>query len=75
MKYQFYINENFEIYTNEDIIQDDYGNLYKIIKFINHHKRKNKKEIYLVVNLQDLKYTTKKISVPVEHLSKYYKKV
>lgn len=74
MRYQFYIDENFEIYTNDDIVRDEYDNLYKIVKFINHHKRKNKKQIYLVVNLQDLRYTTKNISVPVEHLSKYYKK-
>lgn len=72
MKYQFYIDENFEIYTNDDIVQDNFGHLFKILKFINHHKRNNKKEIYLVVNLQDLENTSEKFSMPISCLGTNY---
>lgn len=72
---QYYINEEFEIYGVDDVLQDDYNNLYKIIKFINHHKRLNKKEIYLTVKLQELKYNTKYVTVPIEHIGKFYKKI
>lgn len=73
MKYQFYINENFDIYTNETVVQDQFGHMYSIVKFINHHKRNNKKENYLVARLQSLEYKTKIITIPVELLEKYNK--
>ena len=73
MKYQFYINENFKIYTNDDVIQDKFGHAYTIVKFINHKRRKNKKENYLVVRLQSLEYKTKFFSIPVELLETYNK--
>lgn len=73
MKYQFYINEDFKIYTNNDIVQDKFGHIYTIVKFINHKKIKNKKENYLVVKLQSLEYKTKNFSIPVELLETYNK--
>ena len=73
MKYQFYISEKFEIYTNNTVVQDNYGHSYTIVKFINHHRRKNKKENYLVVRLQCLEYKTKVLTVPVELLETYEK--
>ena len=73
MLFQSYITENGKIYNSEDVIQDQFGHTYKIIKFINHKKIKNKKENYLVVNLQSLEYKSKVFSVPVELLEKYVK--
>lgn len=71
MKYQFYINENFDIYTNDTVVQDQFGHMYSIVKFINHKKRKNQKENYLVARLQSLEYKTKAFSIPVELLENY----
>ena len=73
MLFQCYINENGERFQNDDVIQDQFGHMYKIIKFINHHRRKNKKEMYLVANLQDMQYKTKVFSIPVETLENYTK--
>ena len=47
--------------------------MYTIVKFINHKKRKNKKENYLVARLQSLEYKSKFFSVPVELLENYVK--
>lgn len=73
MVYQFYINEDFEIYTNDEILEDAFGHSYRIIKFINHRKRKNKKENYLVVRLQSLEYKSKIFCLPVDLLKDYKK--
>ena len=45
MLFQYYINENGEIYKNDDVIRDEYGNMYSIVKFINHKKKKTKMKI------------------------------
>lgn len=68
---QFYITEDFKIYKINDVLEDEFGHMYSIVKFINHHKRKNKKEIYLIVRLQSLEYKTKVFNIPVEMLLKY----
>ena len=73
MLFQCYITENGKKYKNDDVVQDEFGNTYKIVKFINHKKIKNKKENYLVVNLQSLEYKSKVFSVPVELLENYVK--
>lgn len=73
MLFQYYINEDGKIYKNDDVIQDQFGNMYSIVKFINHHRRKNKKENYLVVRLQILEYKTKAVTLPVELLEDYKK--
>lgn len=73
MLFQYYINENGKIYKNNDVIEDQFGNMYSIVKFINHRRRKNKKENYLVVSLQSLEHKSKVISVPVEMLENYTK--
>lgn len=73
MLFQYYINENGEIYKNDDVIRDEYGNMYSIVKFINHKKRKNKNENYLVAMLQSLEHKSKVFSVPVELLENYAK--
>ena len=73
MLFQYYINENGKIYKNNDVIEDQFGNMYAIVKFINHRRRKNKKENYLVVSLQSLEHKSKVISVPVELLEEYKK--
>ena len=39
MKYQFYISEKFEIYTNNTVVQDNYGHSYTIVKFINKEEK------------------------------------
>lgn len=70
---QFYITEDFKIYKINDVLEDEFGHMYSIVKFINHHKRKNKKEIYLIVRLQSLEYKTKVFNIPVEMLLKYKK--
>ena len=71
--FQSYITENGKIYNSEDVVQDQFGHTYKIIKFINHKKRKNKKENYLVARLQSLEYKSKIFNVPVELLENYMK--
>lgn len=71
--FQSYISENGKIYNNNDVIQDKFGHMYTIVKFINHHRRKNKKENYLVARLQSLEYKTKIFNVPVELLENYMK--
>lgn len=71
--FQCYITEDGKKYKNDDVIQDQFGHTYKIIKFINHKKIKNKKENYLVVNLQSLEYKSKIFNVPVELLENYMK--
>ena len=73
MLFQYYINENGEIYKNDDVIRDEYGNMYSIVKFINHKKRKSKNENYLVAMLQSLEHKSKAFSVPVELLENYAK--
>lgn len=70
---QFYITEDFKIYKINDVLEDEFGHMYSIVKFINHHKRKNKKEIYLIVRLQSLEYKTKVFNIPVEMLLQYKK--
>lgn len=71
--FQSYITENGKIYNSEDVIQDQFGHTYTIVKFINHKRRKNKKENYLVARLQSFEYKSKFISVPVEMLENYTK--
>lgn len=71
--FQSYITENGKIYNSEDVVQDQFGHMYTIVKFINHKKRKNKKENYLVARLQSFEYKSKFISVPVEMLENYTK--
>ena len=44
-----------------------------LFQFINHKKRKNKKENYLVARLQSLEYKSKIFNVPVEFLENYMK--
>ena len=73
MLFQYYITEKGKIYKNDDIVQDQFGHTYTIVKFINHKRRKNKKENYLVVRLQSLEYKTKIFSLPVELLENYTK--
>ena len=71
---QFYINENLEIYFVDQILINTINDELVIIKkFINHHHR-NKKGIYLCVNLQSVKYKTKDFTVPVDLLGDIYKK-
>ena len=71
--FQSYITENGKIYNSEDVVQDQFGHMYTIVKFINHKKRKNKKENYLVARLQSLEYKSKIFNVPVELLENYMK--
>ena len=71
--FQSYITENGKIYNSDDVVQDQFGHMYTIIKFINHKKRKNKKENYLVARLQSLEYKSKIFNVPVEFLENYMK--
>ena len=71
--FQSYITENGKIYNRDDVVQDQFGHMYTIIKFINHKKRKNKKENYLVARLQSLEYKSKFFNVPVELLENYMK--
>lgn len=73
MLFQYYITEDGKMYKNDDVIQDQFGHTYTIVKFINHKRRKNKKENYLVVRLQSLEYKTKIFSLPVELLENYTK--
>lgn len=73
MLFQYYITEDGKIYKNDDVIQDQFGHTYTIDKFINHKKRKNKKENYLVARLQSLEYKSKIFNVPVELLENYMK--
>lgn len=71
--FQYYITEDGKTYKNDDVIQDKFGHIYTIVKFINHHKRKNKKENYLVARLQSLEHKSKIFNVPVEFLENYVK--
>ena len=71
--FQSYITENGKIYNSEDVVQDQFGHMYTIVKFINHKRRKNKKENYLVARLQSLQYKSKIFNVPVEFLENYMK--
>lgn len=71
--FQSYITENGKIYNSEDVVQDQFGHTYTIDKFINHKRRKNKKENYLVARLQSLEYKSKIFNVPVELLENYMK--
>lgn len=71
--FQCYITEDGKKYKNDDVIQDQFGHMYTIVKFINHKKRKNKKENYLVARLQSLEYKSKIFNVPVELLENYMK--
>lgn len=73
MLFQYYITEDGKMYKNDDVVQDQFGHTYTIIKFINHKRRKNKKENYLVAKLQSFEYKSKFISVPVEMLENYTK--
>lgn len=73
MLFQYYITEDGKMYKNDDVVQDQFGHTYTIIKFINHKRRKNKKENYLVARLQSFEYKSKFISVPVEMLENYTK--
>ena len=73
MLFQCYITEDGKIYNKGDVLQDKSGDTYKIVKFINHKRRKNKKENYLVARLQSFEYKSKFISVPVEMLENYTK--
>lgn len=73
MLFQCYITEDGKMYKNDDVVQDQFGHTYTIVKFINHKRRKNKKENYLVVRLQSLEYKTKAYSIPVEVLENYTK--
>ena len=73
MLFQYYITEDGKIYKNDDVIQDQFGHTYTIVKFINHKRRKNKKENYLVARLQSLEYKSKFFCLPVEMLENYTK--
>ena len=42
MLFQYYITEDGKMYKNDDVIQDQFGHTYTIVKFINHKRRKNK---------------------------------
>ena len=73
MLFQYYITEDGKMYKNDDVVQDQFGHTYTIVKFINHKRRKNKNENYLVARLQSFEYKSKFISVPVEMLENYTK--
>lgn len=71
--FQSYITENGKTYNSDDVVQDQFGHMYTIVKFINHKRRKNKKDNYLVARLQSLEYKSKIFNVPVEFLENYMK--
>lgn len=70
---QYYLNEKNEMFKIGDYVHDDLDE-YIITKFINHHYKNNKKELYLLVNLQHSKYKTKNFSLSVDLLGTVYKK-
>ena len=75
-KFQIYISETKEFYYQNQILQNfdihnNFIEFVKINKFIEHN-RKNK-EKYLCVNINSLTYKSKKWTLGIECLGKYYK--